>query len=274
MNAIIKILLAASIVTHLTSCSAQVEARKFVSSSCAKDVALTYVGEQRYSDAREFWSSSEMKGRHSALLGHAVLSSWDRAVKSASSKQIALAQNTDSRDIQTVIKFWTGCANNGELGAMVLVGTMYTFGPASIRNENEGERWLHKAELLNHPMAAFGLSDIYLKRGERESSRNTLMRMTINYKDITARKIGDSFLYGSNVQQDHVEAAWWFRLAAEAGDAYSQLVLGDLYQSGLGVPMDKNEAKRWYLIHERNLNIESSEEIEVKPLKLNDNKRP
>ena len=42
------------------------------------------------------------------------------------------------------------------------------------------------------------------------------------------------------------EAAKWFRLAADQGDATSQHNLGALYFSGTGVPQNRGEAAKWY----------------------------
>ncbi|MEI6847264.1 MAG: tetratricopeptide repeat protein [Chlorobiaceae bacterium] len=48
------------------------------------------------------------------------------------------------------------------------------------------------------------------------------------------------------VTQDYVEAARWYRLAAEQGYAQAQCNLGLLYESGKGVTQDYAEAARWY----------------------------
>ena len=40
--------------------------------------------------------------------------------------------------------------------------------------------------------------------------------------------------------------AFWYRLAAEKGDALAQFKLGLMYESGEGVPQDFAEAVRWY----------------------------
>ena len=55
------------------------------------------------------------------------------------------------------------------------------------------------------------------------------------------------FLYnnGLGVPQDHVEAAGWYRRAAEQGHAIVQRELGFLYRRGLGVPQDDIEAHIW-----------------------------
>ena len=55
------------------------------------------------------------------------------------------------------------------------------------------------------------------------------------------------FLYsdGLGVPQDHVEAAGWYRRAAEQGHVTAQHALGFLYSDGLGVPQNSVEAHMW-----------------------------
>ena len=50
---------------------------------------------------------------------------------------------------------------------------------------------------------------------------------------------------GDGAQQDYIEAASWFRQAAEQGNADAQFNLGALYYSGQGVPQDYVEAHKW-----------------------------
>lgn len=51
---------------------------------------------------------------------------------------------------------------------------------------------------------------------------------------------------GQGVRQDFKEAARWYRLAADQGDASAQSNLGLLYANGQGVRQDIKEALRWY----------------------------
>ena len=45
---------------------------------------------------------------------------------------------------------------------------------------------------------------------------------------------------------DYEKAARLYRPAAEHGDAEAQLILGSMYEAGLGVPQDYKEALKWY----------------------------
>jgi TPR repeat protein len=51
---------------------------------------------------------------------------------------------------------------------------------------------------------------------------------------------------GRGVSQDHAEPAYWYRKAADQGDADAQNNLGPLYAQGKGVSQDQAEAAYWY----------------------------
>jgi hypothetical protein len=62
--------------------------------------------------------------------------------------------------------------------------------------------------------------------------------------------IGFLFMTDRNISSlfpDHVaEVIDNYRQQAEAGDRVSSFVVGQLYEEGIGVTMDVDEAKRWY----------------------------
>ena len=51
---------------------------------------------------------------------------------------------------------------------------------------------------------------------------------------------------GGGVPQDDTQALYWYRQAAEQGDAMAQNHLGSIYTKGLGVPQDYTQALYWY----------------------------
>jgi uncharacterized protein len=58
--------------------------------------------------------------------------------------------------------------------------------------------------------------------------------------------LGNCYAAGDGVPQDYVEAAKWWRKAAEQNDAQAQFNLGTCYQYGTGVEMDVEEGAKWY----------------------------
>ena len=58
--------------------------------------------------------------------------------------------------------------------------------------------------------------------------------------------LGQMYETGDGVPEDDVEAVRWFRLAAEQGYAPAQSVLGVMYNNGRGVSENDAEAVRWF----------------------------
>jgi TPR repeat protein len=57
--------------------------------------------------------------------------------------------------------------------------------------------------------------------------------------------LGYMYCQGQGVPQDYAEAARWFRKAADQGDAEAQYNLGIMYDQGQGVPQDYVQAHMW-----------------------------
>eukprot|EP00729_Bicosta_minor_P013105 gene13105-biopygen14214 len=66
------------------------------------------------------------------------------------------------------------------------------------------------------------------------------------YTPVAQNILGFMYDNGEGVEQDHVEAAKWFRKSAEAGHARAQCNLGVMYNNGIGVEQDHVEAAKWY----------------------------
>jgi hypothetical protein len=55
--------------------------------------------------------------------------------------------------------------------------------------------------------------------------------------------------HGDDVAVAYREAMKWYRFAAERDDRVSQYMVGQMYLEGQGVPVDKEEAHRWFTAH-------------------------
>lgn len=58
--------------------------------------------------------------------------------------------------------------------------------------------------------------------------------------------LGGMYYDGNGIAQDLIQAAIWYRKAADQGVATAQFNLGLMYASGKGVPQDESETARWY----------------------------
>ncbi len=59
-------------------------------------------------------------------------------------------------------------------------------------------------------------------------------------------KLGEIYETGKGIPKNPVEAAKWYGQAAEQGNAQAQLIMGLCYVSGYGVPKDAAMAAKWY----------------------------
>jgi TPR repeat protein len=58
--------------------------------------------------------------------------------------------------------------------------------------------------------------------------------------------LGNSYCAGRGVPKDEEEGARWYRKAADQGDSEGQLMLAAAYNEGSGVPKDYEQAAKWY----------------------------
>ena len=84
------------------------------------------------------------------------------------------------------------------------------------------------------------------QRGDYTSAMQLLRPLGEQRNKNAAVVLGLMYEGGLGVPQNFTEAANWYRLAAEQGHLNGQFQLGSLYQRGLGVPQNLLEAYRWY----------------------------
>jgi TPR repeat protein len=77
--------------------------------------------------------------------------------------------------------------------------------------------------------------------------------------------LGDMYLNGKGVPQDHSEAARWYRLAAEQGLAVAQYKLGYMYAEGKGISQSYEDAYAWWIVAAMNGVEDALKNIESRP---------
>lgn len=106
-------------------------------------------------------------------------------------------------------------AQNGDMDAQGLLGTLYYLGRGVPVDWGEAQVWFRKA-------AAQGRADAQVK-------------------------LGVMCFLGQGMPRDLFESVKWFRMAAEQGEIIAQYCLGAMYAQGKGVPKDLVEAYGWFL---------------------------
>ena len=63
---------------------------------------------------------------------------------------------------------------------------------------------------------------------------------------------GQAYEYGRGVSRNYVEAARWYRMAADRGQVEAQFLRGRMYERGYGVPLDTVLAYVWFTLAANN----------------------
>ncbi|MFB3087863.1 MAG: cadherin domain-containing protein, partial [Acidiferrobacterales bacterium] len=87
-----------------------------------------------------------------------------------------------------------------------------------------------------------------LQRGDYAAAHGEFLQLAKEGHASAQYSLGFLYDYGEGVQQNHSEAAKWYRKAAEQGLAGAQFSLGIMYESGTGVSRDLARAYKWYSV--------------------------
>jgi len=79
-----------------------------------------------------------------------------------------------------------------------------------------------------------------------------------------AHKQGLRYMKGEGVPRNYEEAAKWFTISAEQGNAWGQFDLGICYRDGKGVPKNDEEAYFWLILAESKIKMRASPAIETR----------
>ena len=88
---------------------------------------------------------------------------------------------------------------------------------------------------------------LWKKAGKGDAAALTKLRALAEKGDAKAQNnLGRMYDEGLGVPKDEDEAVKWYREAADQGHADAQNSLGVMYRTGLGVPKDEVEGVKWY----------------------------
>ena len=125
----------------------------------------------------------------------------------------------EAEDYERAYELLRPLAEEGDADAQYYVGRMYGFGRGVAKD-------VQRAFDLHHDAAGIGQT-------------NSMRVLGYTYLNgVTAE--------GLTIEQDHEKAAYWYRKAAEAGDAKAQRSMGLLYKRGEGVERDYAQAMEWF----------------------------
>jgi len=141
-------------------------------------------------------------------------------------------------------------AEQGNDGAILIIGNCFYSGEGVTINQTEAVRWYKLAAENGNAVAEYALGSCYangegVPENKEEAVRWYRLAAEQGLPDAQFM-IGTCYTNGEGVLEDKVEAVRWYKLAAEQRYAYAQLLLGLCYLNGDGVTEDKAEAVRLF----------------------------
>ena len=128
-------------------------------------------------------------------------------------------RNGKSKDYEKAAASYHIAAVAGDANSQCSLGWCYEKGQGVAKSAQEAEKWYRKAA----------------EQGEKKAEKHL------------ARILGEGYYFGCNGKsKDYEKAAANFHIAAKAGDAYSQYVLGFCCEKGQGVEQSEKGAVKWY----------------------------
>lgn len=155
-------------------------------------------------------------------------------------------------DQHKALNLYTQAATQGYVEAQYELAQMYLKGEGLEKpNYDSAILWFSKAESNNHEKARVVLAECYRTGfgvGVNESRYSELVQKfsTDSSNSTALAMLADVHYNGIGCLQDKELGREIYRKAADLGDIHSQMMLGNILQHGLDVPVDFSKAKMWY----------------------------
>lgn len=153
------------------------------------------------------------------------------------------------KNVEKAVELFSKAAKQGNTKAMGALGNLYS---SLTKKEWEIDDqkslyWWTKAAKRGNEAAQFNLS-IYYNTIQKDSDIRLfwLKKAAKNGHEIAQNKLGEFYLYGTDVEKDYSTAVYWFEQSAKNGYAHGQYSFGICYANGLGVEKSIDKAKYWF----------------------------
>jgi len=149
------------------------------------------------------------------------------------------------QDYAQAALWYRKAAEQGDTDAQYNLGVWYEEGEyRGVDQDTQAAFWRRKIRAWR---AYINSVDFHFSEHWRFSKAAFWYRKAAEQGDAEAQyNLGRLYYDGRGVAQDYDQAALWFRAAAEQGDSDAQDELGNLYLSGEGVAQDYAQASLWY----------------------------
>lgn len=156
-----------------------------------------------------------------------------------------------AQDDVLALRCFRNAADRGHAPAQHQLGRMLAQGRGVTRDYDKAVAWYRRAADQNLAEAQYYLCLMYEKgwgvSHDMDQALDWCRKSAAQGYVLAQNHLGlvaEEGWYGRPV--DYAEAAKWYRITAENGDAWAQLKMGQFYRDGKGVPADPQEAVRWF----------------------------
>ena len=146
------------------------------------------------------------------------------------------------------LKLYQQAAEKGDDDALLNLGVAYYLGGGVEQDFDKAISYLSKVNVVNKPIAARYLADVYLAQGNAENSKKApdLYRLAAANGDLPSFHFYASLKQQGKVVDANIdEAVKYYTYAASQSYAPSQYVLGTLYANGSVVSRDVYKGYAW-----------------------------
>ncbi len=158
------------------------------------------------------------------------------------------------RDMKKAVELRERGAELGDSAAKWTLGSAYLYGFLVPKNPGRAVYWIEAAARAGYPEAQKKIAEIYSRMGNQEklAEWNAVLAKSrlaqAEGGDASAMfETAENFMNGSNGFPRHrARAVFWYKRAAEAGDADAMAKVAKMYALGRFLPRDAEKALDWY----------------------------
>ncbi|HEU4679820.1 MAG TPA: Sel1-like repeat-containing protein kinase family protein, partial [Terrimicrobiaceae bacterium] len=168
-------------------------------------------------------------------------------------QMLASGRGGHAPDLSEAAVWFGKAAEQGDSAGMYALAECHLFGKGVPRDPKRAVELLTAASTLNNPRAMNLLGDIY-RRGIpgladpylSESVRLFSRARELGFLD-SQGNLGVLYIYGQGVPKDERKAFALFQDGAEKGNALCMFFYAMCFEGGVGVPRDREAARKWYV---------------------------
>ena len=151
-----------------------------------------------------------------------------------------------ARNLESAAENFLLAAEQGHAESQYLLSTMYDAAEGVPQDAAATAHWERKAAEQGHAYAQANLSFRHYQAEEFPEAFEWCQRAAHSQLPWAQFNVGLMCRRGEGTVQSDMEAARWYRLAADQGFAEAEQKLADLYCLGRGVPLNYELAGTWY----------------------------